>query len=151
MGNKFYFLKHLFAISFVLMLFVSCGKDENDEPKNPDVDSGDKIEYYVKYEFQVSIPSSQKIDIRATVRTEKGKQELIVPRTWEGIFGPFNELTTLSISVGTVMGNYNPNMTSSRGRISICRGNQPFILKADESFRGTSCTVNYTVKKEDLK
>jgi len=131
------------------MLFVSCGKDESDEPKKPDTGSGDKIEYYVKYESQVSIPSSQVRSVNVTVVTEKGKQTLNVPKTWEGIFGPFNELTTLSISSGG--GWYNPNMTSCRGRISICRGDQPFILKADESFKGTSFNVKYTVKKEDLK
>ena len=153
MKNRILIFGRIFVFSAFVMLFASCGKDENDEPKNPGTGagSGEKIEYYVKYESTVSIPSSQKIYILVSVMTEKGIQKLKVPRTWNGIFGPFNDLATLSISGSPEYGNYNPNMTSSQGRISICRGNQPFILKADKSFNGTSFNVKYTVTKEDLK
>lgn len=147
------FIRILFLFSVVMMLFVSCGKDENDEPKNPGTGAGssNKIEYYVKYESHVSIPSSTVTSVDVTVVTERGIQKLNVPKNWEGTFGPFNELTTLVISCETIGNGYNPNMTNSRGSISICRGNQPFILKADASFKGTSYTVKYTVTKEDLK
>lgn len=148
--------KTIFVISFLSMVCLSCNKDEPyiDEPKNPTpvetpIEEESKIEYYVKYESSVSIPSSNYITIDLDVVTEKGRKSLSVPRSWEGIFGPFNELTTLSITSKT--SGYNVEMTSCRGRISICRGNQPFILKADESFKGTTYTVRYTVKESDLK
>lgn len=145
--------KYLFVISFILIGCVSCGDDEPslDDDKNPGSDNktDNKIEYYVKYQSDVSIPSSKYITIRISVVTEKGLQSLEVPRSWEGVFGPFNKLTTLSISSNG--GGYNENVTSCRGRISICRGNQPFILKEDQSFQGTSFNVSYTVTQEDLK
>lgn len=147
------FCKHIFAISFVLMACYSCSSDEP-EMEKPETDEPvqkpeEKIEYYVKYESVVSIPISRPITIDLEVKTEKGKQSLSVPKSWEGVFGPFNELTVLYITSKTT--GYNENATSCRGRISICRGNQPFILKADKSFNGTSYTVTYAVTKDDLK
>lgn len=145
--------KYLFVLSFILIGCISCSNDEPslDDDKNPGSDNktDNKIEYYVKYQSDVSIPSSKYITIRISVVTEKGLQSLDVPRSWEGVFGPFNKLTTLSISSNG--GGYNENVTSCRGRISICRGNQPFILKEDQSFQGTSFNVSYTVTQEDLK
>lgn len=146
--------KYLFVTSFILMSCVSCGDDEPslDDDKTPGSDNkpNNKIEYYVKYQSNVSIPVSKHVPVYVTVVTEKGAQELEVPRSWEGVYGPFNVLTTMSISLHCG-GNYNPNMTSCRGRISICRGNQPFVLKTDQSFKGTSFTVSYSVTQEDLK
>ena len=146
--------KYLFAISFTLMACISCSKDDPiiDVLETPEQVKGpeNKIEYYVKYESYVSISTSNSVTVEVNVLTEKGNQTLSVPRSWEGTFGPFNKLTTLSITGGAV-GNWNPKMTSCRGRISICRGNQPFILKEDKSFNGTSFNVKYTVKEEDLK
>lgn len=133
---------------FLLLISVSCS---NDEPKVTEVieNTDDKIEYYVKYQSNVSISSSYFIEIDIEVVTEKGKQALKVPRQWEGVFGPFNELTTLSITSHTT--GWNTNTTNSKGSISICRGNQPFILKAEKYLQGTSYNVSYTVTKEDLK
>ncbi len=56
MKSKISVIGCLFVFSAVLMLFASCGKDENDEPKNPGAGSGsgEKIEYYVKYACKVS-------------------------------------------------------------------------------------------------
>lgn len=146
--------KICFTISALMIIGASCSTDEpkatgSIEEPNDKIDKNDKIEYYVKYQSYVTIPSSYNIDIKVSVITEKGIQTFSVPRTWEGIFGPFNELTTLIISSNTA--GFNPSMTSCRGCISICRGNQPFILKADKSFNGTSYYVSYTVEKEDLK
>ena len=143
----------LFVLSFVSMICISCSKEDAqiDEPKDPTLGEKpeEKIEYYVKYESNVSIPLSKHIDIDLTVVTEKGVQDLKVPRTWEGFFGPFNELTTLRITSRTI--GYNVNMTSCSGRISICSGNQPFILKNELYSNGTSFTLKYKVVKEDLK
>lgn len=154
MKKAILFSKIFIAISFLLLICASCSEDE---PKMPNQDSGteqeenteEKIEYYVKYESIVSIPISRPIYIDLDVITEKGKQSLSVDRTWEGVFGPFNELTTLAIRSRTT--GYNTNSTHYTGRISICRGNQPFILKAEKCSNGTSYTVSYTVTKEDLK
>lgn len=145
--------KYLLVTSFILMSCVSCGEYEPslDDDKNLGSDNkpDNKIEYYVKYQSNVTIPLSRYVPVYVTVMTEKGVQKLEVPRSWEGVFGPFNNLTTLSISLGCGL-SLNQNMTSCRGRISICRGNQPFILKEDQSFQGTSFNMSYTVKQEDL-
>lgn len=153
MKRAIHIFKHLFAISFALMICVSCSTDEPEidinKPNDPEVKPEENIEYYVKYESRVSIPISGFREIKISVYTEKGTQTLNVPKTWEGVFGPFNELTTLNISsLTTGYGYYD---TSCTGRISICRGNQPFILKAEKNSYGTSYSVSYTVTKEDLK
>lgn len=144
--------KIFITISFLLSICISCSTDEPEMP-NPDTEQEvkpeEKIEYYVKYESNVSIPISRPIYIDIDVITEKGKQSLSVDRSWEGVFGPFYELTTLSITSHTT--GYNTNSTHYTGRISICRGNQPFILKAEKCSNGTSYSVSYTVTKEDLK
>lgn len=146
------FCKHIFTISFVLMACYSCSSDEPemDDSNNPSKQPEEKIEYYVKYESNMSIPVSGHIDVFVKVMTEKGEQTIGVPRSWEGVFGPFNELKTLSISL-KAGGSYNQNATSCGTRISICRGNQPFVLKTEKSFRGTSGALSYTVTKGDLK
>ncbi|MDE5554778.1 MAG: hypothetical protein K2J10_06300, partial [Muribaculaceae bacterium] len=100
------FFNRLFVLSLVLIICISCNTDEPQESQDtidsPTVDNPeDKIEYYVKYESYVSIPSSKYITIAITVETEKGRQSLNVPRTWEGVFGPFNELTTLYVASNT--------------------------------------------------
>lgn len=141
-------VKYLLLFCTLSIGCFSCGVDE---PENDTVieEPEEKIEYYVKYESYINIPSSKVSSMNIRVLTEKGVQSMDVPLKWEGIFGPFYELESLFIfSKG---GNYNVNMTSSRGRISICRGNQPFILKADKSFQGTQYSMSYKVTKEDLK
>ena len=148
------FSKFLLMMPLLSVICVACSKEESyiDEPKSPTtpiVTPEEKVEYYVKYESSVTIPTSSYVTIGVTVLTEKGIQQLSVPRSWEGIFGPFNELKTLSISAAS--SGFNENMTSCRGRISICRGNQPFILKAEKSSKGTAYNVSYTVTKDDLK
>lgn len=146
------FCKYFFAISFVLVACFSCSSDEPemDDSNNPSKQPEEKIEYYVKYESNMSINVSGHIDVYVKVMTEKGEQTIGVPRSWEGVFGPFDEFKTLSISVKAA-GYWNQNATSCRARISVCRGNQPFILKADKSFSGTSGALSYTVTKDDLK
>lgn len=143
--------KNLYVFTILLIVCISCSKDE---PKMASPETGkpveEKIEYYVKYQSSTSIPSSKSINISVSVDTEKGRQSFKVPRTWEGTFGPFTELTTLRLS-SSAEGFWNTNMTSCRGSISICRGNQPFILKAEKSFQGTSYSLSYEVKKEDLE
>lgn len=150
MKSKISFIGCLFVFSALAMLFVSCGKDENDEPKNPGAGSGsgEKIEYYVKYASKVS--SSYVKHVKIMIVTEKGKQTLTVPSTWEGVFGPMDHLTTLVIS-GDGIGYDHTGRANSSASISICRGNQPFVLKAEKSSKGTSFNVKYTVTKEDLK
>ena len=149
MKSKISVIGCLFVFSAVLMLFASCGKDENDEPKNPGAGSGsgEMIEYYVKYACKVS---GKVTNVKIMIVTEKGKQTLTVPNTWEGVFGPLDYLTTLVIS-GDGIGSDHTILAKSNASISICRGNQPFVLKADKSFKGTSFNVKYTVTKEDLK
>ncbi len=137
--------RSLYIFSLLTMMCISCG---GDEPTAPEEESG-KIEYYVKYESSVNIPSSHVSTVNIEVFTEKGTVSLTVPKTWEGVFGPFYDLVDLFITSKTT--GYNTSMTSCRGRISICRGNQPFILKADKSFKGTSYSVHYSVTEKDLE
>gem|GEM_PF-6739722 len=78
---------------------------------------------------------------------------MVIPGKWEGTFGPFSKLETLQFSIKC-----DPDIYYSyayfgyfNGRISICRGNQPYILKADETFRGEPLKMSYKVTAEDLK
>ena len=146
------FGKSIFIILFTLFTCVSCSSDEPkiNQSKEPSTEEPEnKIEYYVKYESVVNIPISRVTSVDIEVKTEKGIQKMEVPKAWEGTFGPFNDLTALKIAC-TSRG-YNENATNYTARIFICRGNQPFILKAEEHKKGTQYSLSYTVTKDDLK
>ena len=127
--------------------FVSCS-DDKDEPDNNTSASEDYKEYYVKYEISGYSIQPRYNSISATITTEKGIVTMTIPTEWEGTFGPFSKLEKLQCSMSYPSHN---SATHFHGRISICRGNQPFILKADKSISGEPLNMSYTVTHEDLK
>ena len=135
-------LKYLFfLVSIVLTLNLSSCSDDN-EPKST------STEYYVKYELKTtSVHTYKTIDV--TVYTEKGLTTTTVPRNWEGTFGPFTQLENLKFSI-RCNGDYY-GLSTYNGRISICRGNQPYILKADKTVSNAPLEMNYQVVSDDLK
>lgn len=158
-------IKSFFLVLFVTLSFalVSCDKDDGPKPpKNEEVKPGEDpdevhCEYYVKYELKYSdLGKYMPKTININVRTEKGLKEMSVPHDWEGVFGPFHTLEQMELEVVTAhIG------MSSHGyvnvRISICRGNQPYILKVDNTADYNSGIwyrnfyTSYTVTDEDLQ
>ena len=76
--------KYLFVLSFILIGCISCSNDEPslDDDKNPGSDNkpNNKIEYYVKYQSNVTIPLPRYVPVYVTVMTEKGVQKLYEKR-----------------------------------------------------------------------
>lgn len=137
----------LFIISF---LFSSCSKDYSiyDEPKL-DIEQ-ETIEYYVKYEYKFGSYRNLAKVAHIQVLTERGVQSFdLRPSStyWEGVFGPFKECKSLSITASTDQAYPNLNM---HARISISNGG-PFVLKAQEDKNTQRIQLVYRVKRRDIK
>ena len=139
-------LKHILSILGLIILLgsTSCSDDKN-EPNEP---NDNKIEYYVKYELSV-YSRYQFNTVTATLTTEKGITTMEIPRNWDGTFGPFDKLEKVILNITFNDGNY--NTSSTNGRISICRGNQPYILKADKSISNAPLQMEYQITALDVK
>lgn len=138
----------LHLISFLLIIILTaCENSHIDEPQRPGSNNEDSnIEYYIKYELNTTSKSAFS-SVEATFLTEKGYITRNIPREWEGTFGPFNKLETANFYV-----KINKSIwTTFNGRISICRGNQPYILKAEKSSFNKSLNMSYSITEDDLK
>lgn len=138
----------IYIISFLfIMLFSACDNSQQDEPQRPGESNEDsKIEYYIKYELKTTSKSAFS-SVEATFLTEKGNVTKTIPRNWEGTFGPFTKLESASFQV-----KFNNSIwTTFYGRISTCRGNQPYILKAEKSSFNRSLNMSYSITEDDLK
>lgn len=119
------YLKYLF-IPLSLILW-GCGTDEITEeepqPQSPSVE----MEYYVKYEATVT--SIYIGDINYTVNTDKGSKTFTSGPSFSQTFGPVKKgfHATLRADAGSL---YN---ASCDVRIYVCRGNEPFAFKANNS------------------
>lgn len=133
------------AAVITLVLFSAC-KDSADEPDSP---TSQTVEYYVKYELKTSSKYIYQT-VEASLLTEKGYVTMSIPRNWEGTFGPFKQLENLVFTIKCDP-EYTYNSSTYNGRISICRGNQPYILKADKSISNAPLNMSYQVTSDDLK
>ncbi|WP_289862380.1 hypothetical protein [uncultured Duncaniella sp.] len=136
-----------FIISF---LFCSCSKDDSiyDEPKL-DIEP-EPIEYYVKYEYKFGSYLNLAKVAHVQVVTENGVQSFdLRPSStfWEGVFGPFKDCKSLSITASADQAYPNLNM---HARISISKGG-PFVLKAQEDKYTQKIQLVYRVTKRDIK
>ncbi len=143
-------MKHAFILlmsAVFSMLLTACENSHQDEPQNPgESNENSKIEYYIKYELKTTSKSAFST-VDATFLTEKGYVTKTIPRDWEGTFGPFNKLEVASFQV-----QFNNSIwTRFYGRISTCRGNQPYILKAEKSSFSSSLNMSYAITEDDLK
>lgn len=106
-----------------VMIMTGCSKDnDQDSPVNG-------VRYYVKYEVFVS--SSHYGDLFVDVNTEKGTQSFTIPRSssFSETFGPVSKGFAASVTART-------NFTVTGGiysSIYVCRGEEPFVLKATGS------------------
>lgn len=137
--------KLILIILLSAILFSSCN-DKKDEPDQLDVE---KIEYYVKYELQTSSRYVYST-VDAQLVTEKGVVTMTIPRNWEGTFGPFTKLENIVFIIKREPA-YTYNTTTFNGRISICKGNQPYILKSDKTISNAPLEMQYQITQEDLK
>lgn len=121
----------LFSLSFIVF---GCGGDNDDEPNTP----GSVAEYYVKYE--ASIVSYRNGTVKYTVNTETGEKIFSSGKSFSQTFGPVEKGFHASIKVDAknVVG------ASSNIRIYVCRGNEPFALKANKSGEST-VSASYTI------
>lgn len=137
-------------IAFLLttcLLLIACDKEAIDEPT---VDKPNAtVEYFVKYEIKTkSIYSFSNIDVNYT--SEKGLWSGKVTRNWEAVIGPFNKPQTIYFSADYPT-DYVRDNTTFTARISICKGNQPFLLKAEKTSAPCPLSMSYTVTEQDLK
>ena len=140
MKTNFLLLLSCILLSFS---FISCDNDEEEV-------------YYVKYEIEYKdhpnyLPTAIEVDLI----TDKGFQCLDISPKWEGVYGPFHSIQKVGFEVRT---NNIITMTSEAkvyGRISICSGNQPFVLKSEviktfNEIHNDYFSVYYTVEAGEL-
>lgn len=135
------------VLSFILTMLTACNDDK--EKDEPDAPTAGKIEYYVKYEIKTT---SRYIynTFDVTYTSEKGLETKTVPVNWEGTFGPFTKIDKLVLSIHCEPSHVY-NTSTYNGRISICRGNQPYILKADYTISNKPLSMQYQVTDEDVR
>lgn len=111
-------------IFFVAMLFVFSGCNDSGEPDNPSAGG----EYYVKYEAYVkSIYVGY--TVKYTVDTDKGRQVFEASNSFSQTFGPLKKGFKTSITADAS----SCYRADCDVRIYVCRGQEPFALKASNS------------------
>ncbi len=116
------------------MSVVLCGCGDNNEP-----DDSYSSDYYVKYEASVSSSNYGKT-VEYTVETDIGRKTFVGGKTFEQTFGPVKK--GFKASVRADAGNYYG--AECNVKIYVCRGNEPFALKANQS-GSTNVAVSYTI------
>lgn len=129
--------KSLIFVLFCSLCFIfwSCGNDNEDEPNN-----NTSNEYYVKYE--ASITSKYKGTINYTVNTENGKTKFSSGNSFSQTFGPVRKGFHASIT-SDASDLYSVSMNAVK--IYVCRGSEPFSLKATNSSSEDIVSTSYTI------
>lgn len=135
----------IITVIFSLCNLSSCDKLSN-EPENPQ----SKV-YYVQYELSQtsSWPGIRQGNVNVTLTTETGTQQLVLPSSWEGVFGPFTDLKKLELSARIDNSDYTSKITI-HGRISVSVDNSPFALKAEGSSKNPFY-LSYRVTEQDIQ
>ena len=126
------FLLETLLLSFCIISFASCDKDDSER-------SEDSTVYYVKYEAK----GAMKYNVESiTVLTGKGSETIATSkqRSWSQTYGP--------VSKG-----FRTNITARGGwptvYIYVCKGDEPFTLKESKSNNvgssNTSTSASYTI------
>ena len=105
-------LSFISVVSVLMCLLTGCSK-------NDDL-------YYVKYELIVT--GSYAVNTQITLNTEKGEQSFKSGYEFSETFGPVEKGFMAKIMVS---GDRN---LSANVRIYVCRGDEPFVLKATNTF-----------------
>ena len=128
------YLKYVFLIPFLISL-CGCDDDKEGDPEYPSSGS----EYYVKYEGTVKTPYITN-DIKYSVVTENGSITFTSGTSFSQTFGPVKKGFLAGITAdATNIGN-----AQCEVRIYVCRGSEPFALKATDS-GGKYVTAVYTI------
>ena len=128
------------------MPFLLCGcSDDDDECKIPqEKPQVEEARYYVKYELSAKAKWINQYT-QFTVATDTGMKnyKLVGSDKWEATYGPVKKgfKTTLSSYMDDGSYQYSTNISA---RISVCRGKEPFTLKAEDS-DPTSVSLEYTI------
>lgn len=124
-------LMTILVLALSLFLF-SCGNDEPEE------------NYYVKYEVQAT--SSQMIsELEVEITTENGVETKRVLPTWNGTYGPIDKSTPIILNI-SYPGQYSLLNMKFSGRILMCKGNTPFVLKAEQHTKdGSPISLTYNI------
>ena len=127
-------LSFIICTTIILLGLTACYKEPDKEPDN----------YYVKYEAQIaSIHTGG--TAKYVVSTENGSTSITSrSKTWTETFGPVKKGFTASIS-GETSG-YGGTLTLN---IYVCRGEEPFVIKAQQVFNSAdfsvSGAISYTI------
>ncbi len=126
----------LITIGIILVMIAnfSCSEDSNDYSnevpnvsKNDTVYKEDVADYYVKYEVAIQ-PANYITNSEIEIITEKGVQYFnMVSPSFSEVFGPVEKGFTASINAYLASQANNKEFAI---RIYVCRGNEPFVLKA---------------------
>lgn len=147
----------LITIGMFLAIITSfsCSKDSNnfgDEFSNTSmhdtiyIDEKESTDYYVKYEIIIQ-PTNYITSSKIKISTEKGIRNFnMVSSNFSEIFGPVEKGFTASINAYLASQAIDKEFTI---RIYVCRGNEPFALKAynysTENSNSTPLSAMYTI------
>lgn len=127
--------KLFFIILSVLPLLWGCDKDSGN----------DSAEYYVKYEYGVSSnPSfgSQYTNKTISINTDSGVKEFTtISNSFTETIGPVKKGFQASITVTYPSGSSASGTPSSK--IYVCRGAEPFALKASNNSTSATYTIDF--------
>ena len=138
--KKFKTFLYLIICSIAL---TACGSDD-DSPASK-VEDLNHI-YYVKYEIESSATTTRLYaDLSYTqsfsFTTDKGMQTINEEKKdshkWEGTYGPFKYGDHVKLKA--TKANYN------QGKISVCKDNGPFVIKAEDYVREKEIDIYYTI------
>lgn len=132
------YLKY-FLLSTITLILWSCSEESRDEPEI--ADPTPVAEYYVKYEAAVTSVYLGN-NIIYTVRTDKGSQTFTSGKSFSQTFGPVEKgfIATFTADASHWF------QADCEVRIYVCRGSEPFALKAYASggmMASTSYKIDY--------
>ncbi len=139
-------LTSFFVVLFLTLFLFSCSKDEVEDKTSPSDPTEQKQEdlpapeesarYYVKYEVSFQ---TQHINANRVIKftNENGEQEIKLDErstivTWEGTYGPVKKGFMAKLDCSTPSYDYS---VSIHARIYICREQEPFVIKAEDTDR----------------
>ena len=124
----------IFAI-FIGTAFIGCTSEDSEIPSTPEQEV-EKVDYYIKY--YVKSASSYHYIKSVTVTTDKGVQTFEFKNKigWEQTFGPVAKGFKASIHVQGY---------TNTVEIHICRGKEPFALKAILNEGVSNPSLEYTI------
>lgn len=123
---------------FCILLSTVLGSCEDSTKNEPDNET-QEAEYYVKYEASVTTVYISN-SIVYTVNTDKGTKNFKNGNSFSQTFGPFRKGFNASVTADAS----NLYQAACNVKIYVCRGSEPFALKAYQS-GGKKVSASYTI------